>query len=580
MDDLFSTAHATTPTAPGDLDKRSQRATDGNPAPRTDALGLDPTATNPLPGSSSVPHPATVIQQLCAEANATVDALLDAVADLGARADTLDSRDLEWLVREVQTLVNRHDRVRIRALDVVRATREAGNAHHLDDAQFTAGRTRTSARQVGRDADLAKALGNHRPAPRDPAADPQGGRTPGTDATGLGDTPASDGQLDEGQPAHSPTAQAWDAGLINRDQALIITQALESLPDHLTEEQRSRVETGLVSKAQHLSPAKLRRAAKRALAELDLPDVEVDEHHNDVVRAEEQAAWEAASFWMKDNHDGTWFGQFTLPDLQAHMLKKALDTLTSPRRRSSTTDSGTHPGTGGGESGGSLPGTDGADTVGTTGAAAPSAGDGAMGAHGTGDARFDRQLRDQQRGQALAELIDHLPTDKLGSKINAILLVTTDLETLRGEVNRVGITDTGNEVSAAEVRRLASNAGTIPVVMGGDSIPLDLGRQQRFFSDAQRAALAAKYDSCAERDCERPFAWCEIHHDNPWSPRYGPGGQLLHPGGGRTDLSNGIPLCGRHNRLVEHPHYSHTTTRDARGVATITFTRRRQGAAC
>ncbi|WP_374928197.1 DUF222 domain-containing protein [Kytococcus sedentarius] len=498
-------------------------------------------------GAVAGQDPAVKARELLAHAHTTLDELMATMALLGERPEELGTPFLEWLVKEVQTLGNRHDRLRVRALDVVRATREVGNAHHENDAQFTAGRTRTRRAQAGRDADLAKALGNHTPTPPPgPGSDGAGGPSgPGSDGPGLLNGGHSSGSPTSGL-VQTPTAAAWDAGLITRDHALIITRALDDLPDHLTTEQRHTVELDLVAKAKQMNPTRLGKAAKRALGALNLPVEEVDAHHNELVHAEETAAWDATSFWMKDNHDGTWFGQFTLPALQAQMLKKALDSMTSPRRHTNANS-----------------------TAGS--------GNMATGSAWTGDVRFDRELRDQQRGQALAELIDHLPTDHLHPKINTILLVTTDLETLRGETDRVGITDTGDDVSAGQVRRLASNAALIPIVMNGASVPLDLGRKRRSFTESQKAALATKYTECAEEDCDRPFAWCEIHHADPWRPVYAPDGTLLHPGGGRTDLSNGIPLCGRHHRQMDDPRLKHTITHDADGRATVKFTWRRPG---
>ncbi|WP_374928622.1 DUF222 domain-containing protein [Kytococcus sedentarius] len=493
--------------------------------------------------------PREAMDAALAQADAATTELMAAMARLGEHPEELDTTYLERLLQQVQTLSNKHDRLRVRALDVVRVTREVGNAHHENDAQFTAGRTRTRRAQAGRDADLAKALGNHTPTPPPSPGSGAGGESSG------GQEPATPA------PVQTPTAAAWDAGLITRDHALIITRALDDLPDHLTTEQRHTVELDLVAKAKQMNPTRLGKAAKRALEALNLPVEEVDAHHNELVHAEETAAWDAASFWMKDNHDGTWFGQFTLPALQAQMLKKALDSMTSPRRHTKGQVGSSHAtgGVGGGEAFG------------------PTGPQTATGSAWTGDVRFDRELRDQQRGQALAELIDHLPTDHLHPKINTILLVTTDLDTLRGETDRVGVTDTGDDVSAAQVRRLASNAALIPIVMNGASVPLDLGRKRRSFTESQKAALATKYTECAEEDCDRPFAWCEIHHADPWRPVYAPDGTLLHPGGGRTDLSNGIPLCGRHHRQMDDPRLKHTITHDADGRATIRFTWRRPG---
>jgi hypothetical protein len=79
------------------------------------------------------------------------------------------------------------------------------------------------------------------------------------------------------------------------------------------------------------------------------------------------------------------------------------------------------------------------------------------------------------------------------------------------------------------------------MVLDGSSVPLDLGREQRLFTKHQRIALAQQYDGCAAVNCDRPPAWTEIHHPDPWSY------------GGRTDLTNGLPLCPPHHRMADHP---------------------------
>jgi hypothetical protein len=106
--------------------------------------------------------------------------------------------------------------------------------------------------------------------------------------------------------------------------------------------------------------------------------------------------------------------------------------------------------------------------------------------------------------------------------------------------------DTGVHASAGQARRLACNAGIVPVVLGGDSEVLDLGRVRRLHSTAQRRALSVQYDSCAAEGCERPFAWCEIHHPHAWSE------------GGETSLDNGIPLCGHHHRRAHDDRFTLT----------------------
>jgi 5-methylcytosine-specific restriction protein A len=91
-------------------------------------------------------------------------------------------------------------------------------------------------------------------------------------------------------------------------------------------------------------------------------------------------------------------------------------------------------------------------------------------------------------------------------------------------------------VSVAALRTMAVDAEVVPAVMGGDSLPLDVGRARRLFTRAQRLALAERDGGCAK--CGAPVARCDVHHIRWW----------LH--GGRSDLDNGVLLCvGCHHRL-------------------------------
>ena len=105
--------------------------------------------------------------------------------------------------------------------------------------------------------------------------------------------------------------------------------------------------------------------------------------------------------------------------------------------------------------------------------------------------------------------------------------------------------DTGVRISAGEARRLACGAKIVPMVFNGASEPLDVGRAQRLHTAPMRRALSAKYDTCATQGCERPFAWCEIHHPHAWAD------------GGPTSLANGIPLCGFHHRRAHDRAFRH-----------------------
>ncbi len=114
-------------------------------------------------------------------------------------------------------------------------------------------------------------------------------------------------------------------------------------------------------------------------------------------------------------------------------------------------------------------------------------------------------------------------------------MVTVALGALRKGLRAAGV-DTGDRISAGEARRLACEAGIIPMVLDGDPMPLDLGREQHLFKKQQEIALAHRYGGCSTDGCDRPLSWVEIHHLVPWRH------------GGRTDLSNGLLLCSGGNR--------------------------------
>ena len=94
------------------------------------------------------------------------------------------------------------------------------------------------------------------------------------------------------------------------------------------------------------------------------------------------------------------------------------------------------------------------------------------------------------------------------------------------------------------VARLACNAVIQKVVVDERGLPVDVGRKHRTATDAQWLATKAIYRSCAWDGCERPLAWCQLHHIHEWEH------------GGATDLCNLIPLCNRHHHAVHEGQWS------------------------
>lgn len=162
-------------------------------------------------------------------------------------------------------------------------------------------------------------------------------------------------------------------------------------------------------------------------------------------------------------------------------------------------------------------------------------------------------------GLALMEYLETRPDHTVphAGGIAATVVVTMTVESLMGGLKAAGLCD-GTRISAGEARRLACTAGIIPVVLGGPSEPLDVGRASRFHKKPQRIAMALRDGGCTALGCDRPPAMCHAHHDKPWSR------------GGVTNLEDGRLLCPRHHTLAHDTRYQMKNAPNGK----VTFTRR------
>lgn len=168
-----------------------------------------------------------------------------------------------------------------------------------------------------------------------------------------------------------------------------------------------------------------------------------------------------------------------------------------------------------------------------------------------GATRLDPRTAAQRRADALVEILTRAgctddadaPTSGAGQ-----ILVTTSLDALAGKVPGGGTDERGHHLSAGALRRLACDANLYPIVLGGPSEPLDVGRVKRLFTPGQRKAVYLRDRQCSFPGCTVPPAWCQIHHVLHWVF------------GGDTDLLNAAALCQRHHTLVHKYGYTATVT--------------------
>ncbi|MEO5974250.1 MAG: DUF222 domain-containing protein [Ilumatobacteraceae bacterium] len=100
------------------------------------------------------------------------------------------------------------------------------------------------------------------------------------------------------------------------------------------------------------------------------------------------------------------------------------------------------------------------------------------------------------------------------------------------------------ELPLETVRRMACEAEIIPVVLGKKGVVLDIGRSSRLASRYQRLAIGAMYTHCAIPNCHISINRCQPHHIRFWRD------------GGRSDLTNLVPLCATHHRNVHEDRWS------------------------
>src|SRR6478609_268543 len=297
--------------------------------------------------------------------------------------------------------------------------------------------------------------------------------------------------------AHLVTREALASGDLVVDQARVILRAVEDLPDDLGRDLVAQAEAHLVAEAAHHDARTLKLLGQRLL-EVVAPDA-ADAHEAKLLEREERDAAQVCRLTMTDDGHGKTYGRFTLPTTQAAMLAKILRGFAAPKHQAAS---------------GPL---------------------------------SERRPGPQRMGRAFCEFVERYPADRVpdAGGVNATAVVIMTLETLMGGL-KAGHLDTGEAISPGQARRLASQAKIIPVVLGGKSEVLDVGRGKRFFTKAQRIAMMIRDQGCTTEGCDWPPGMCHGHHDDQWAL------------GGNTDLNRGRLLCPKPHARAHDPAYEIT----------------------
>ena len=150
----------------------------------------------------------------------------------------------------------------------------------------------------------------------------------------------------------------------------------------------------------------------------------------------------------------------------------------------------------------------------------------------------DRRTQEQRNAGALVELARHaLDAGTIPGRPH--LQVTASFETLAGHCgSAAGELELSLPIARPTVERLACDCSLTRVLLGPDSMIIDVGRTRRVVNGSRSRALKARDKGCRFPGCDRPASWTNAHHIVHWAR------------GGTTDLDNLVLLCHRHHWMV------------------------------
>jgi len=295
---------------------------------------------------------------------------------------------------------------------------------------------------------------------------------------------------------HPELAGAATAGRVTSGQSRAIGRVLDDLAPQLDADQQVHAEQVMVELAGRMDADQLRHAADAVLARV--APAEADELLETQLQREHEAAVRNRSFRYRFQAGSLLF-EGSLPRVEGAQFLALIDAHSEKLRRTAVE---------------------------------------------ARDPLLPLTTPEQRRADALASLIraaaDTKPDAGLGS---ARVVVQLSYDKLLDDAAGAGLIAPGVKLSAGELRRLCCGADVIPAVLGSRSEPLDVGRDHRLVTQAQRIALALRDGGCAFPGCDVPPSRCEAHHIVPWWK------------GGLTDLSNLVLLCRHHHGLVEPARY-------------------------
>ncbi len=125
----------------------------------------------------------------------------------------------------------------------------------------------------------------------------------------------------------------------------------------------------------------------------------------------------------------------------------------------------------------------------------------------------------------------------------ATVMVVVRASDLVAQNGPAWLDDVREPISATLAAEMGCDSGVTLIGVGDHGQPLWMGRRERYFTAAQRRALAVRDGGCVWPGCKAPPSWCHAHHVVFWQNN------------GPTDIDNGVLLCSFHHHLLHQGVY-------------------------
>ncbi|EIV91891.1 HNH endonuclease signature motif containing protein [Frankia sp. QA3] len=332
------------------------------------------------------------------------------------------------------------------------------------------------------------------------------------------------------------TGAALAAGELTVEHAVVICEAMRSLPAGVTPDQRDEAEQALLGFARSFDPYQLVKLAARQREALTMVDTSPggDDPHADSRTGEHDNPGSGRA----GNVDAGGDGDSTDTN---NREKPSPDPADIRRLTLTDTPAGTTLLSGELDAEGAALLRTALDSL-----AAP---------HPAVDGTPDQRTPARRRADALIDLISRLlsagavPT---AGGTRPHLTVAIPWNTLLAAGTIPATTSWGLPLPRAALARLSCDAEISRILLDPAGVPLDVGRSTRTVPAHLRRALAIRDQGCVFPGCDRPPAWCEAHHAVHWRD------------GGPTALHNLLLLCPTHHRQVHHDGWDIVFTDDHR----------------